>query len=236
MYYKAHVEYLERLFGVVSQGGSVLCAGEFGRAAIEKVTEFPTRLFETLDRDWQGYATRIHAGRLGLVIPPVLAIVLNRCARRDAIPVVVRDLRLEWADARRKVWALVDQLKVARTLGEMHQIETELVEASKDFSPKKEVEGMSPLRMLWTLFSAGAEGAAVAAISGGNPRIGAMTKLMARVFEFAHSPSAQDARRLFHRGAFDLARHVSHEAASVEPTPELLARFLNKSESEALGY
>jgi hypothetical protein len=233
VYYKAHAEYLQRLFGVVAQGGSVLCEGAFGRAAIDKVTEFPTWLFEPIDTDWKEYATRIHAGRFGLVIPPVLAIVLNRCARRDAIPAVLRDLRLEWADARRKVWDLVDQLKGARTVAEIHEIETELTEASAYFSPSKAGRGSSPLRVLWDLFSAALGGAAVAAISGGDPKVGAVTKLGAQAVEFA---TAQDARNLFRRGAFDLARRVSHEAASVEATPDLLSRFLTKPEIEALGY
>jgi hypothetical protein len=144
VFYRAHAEYLQRLFGVVAQGGSVLCEGAFGRVAIEKATEFPTQLFEPLDKDWQEYARRIQAGQLGFVVPPVLAIVLNRCARRDAIPAVVHDLRQEWAEPRRKVWQLVDDLKEARTLREVGHIERELAEASKYFSPSKTAEGSPP--------------------------------------------------------------------------------------------
>lgn len=232
VFYKAHVQYLQRLFGGVAQGGSVLCEGAFGRAAIEKATEFPTQLFEPLDKDWQEYARKIQAGRLGFVIPPVLAIVLNRCARRNAIPAVVHDLRQEWAEPRRKVWRLVDDLKEARTLREAGHIERELAEASKYFSPSKTAEGSPPLRMLWELFATGAAGAAIATLSGGGAGVGFLVGLITRAATVFKS---SDPRKIFRRGAFDLARRVSHEVGKVQPVPDLLSRFLSEAEKQALG-
>ena len=234
VFYKAHVEYLQRLFGGVAQGGSVLCEGAFGRAAIEKATEFPTQLFEALDKDWQEYARKIQAGRLGFVIPPVLAIVLNRSARRDAIPAVVHDLRQEWAEPRRKVWQLVDDLKEARTLREADNIERELGEASKLFLRSKTAEGSSPLRMLWELFTAGAGGAGTATISGGNPLGGAVSGVLAQIVSIVRSKTG-DPRKIFRRGAFDLARRVSHEVGKVGAMPDLLPRFLTEAEKQTLG-
>jgi hypothetical protein len=112
VYYDAHVEYLQRIAGVVGRGGgSALLAGDFGRTAIHAATRFPVELFETLDRDWQQSAREADAGDLGFLAPRVLSIVLTRCARREAIPAIIQDLRQEWADARAKVWALVDSLE-----------------------------------------------------------------------------------------------------------------------------
>jgi hypothetical protein len=97
-FYASHLNYLQHLFGIVKEGGSILCEHPFPRAAINKATQFPAQLFESLDDDWKEYAQKIQSGRLGLVTPPLLSIVLNNCARRDAIPAVVNDLRRDWGE------------------------------------------------------------------------------------------------------------------------------------------
>jgi hypothetical protein len=230
-HYAAHLNYLQRLFGVVKAGGSILCEHPFPRAAIEKATHFPEKLFEPLDSDWKEYAQKLQSGRSSLVIPPLLSIVLNNCARRDAIPAVVLDLRREWAGARRKIWQLVERQENARTLRELNEIDQELTAASETLSLKNQPESPSPLRMLWDIFAAAGGGAATAVLSGGNAKIGALTKALPQVIG-----SAADAMNLFRRGAFDLAGRVRSAASAVVPVPDLLSRFLADSEKQALGY
>jgi hypothetical protein len=234
VYYDAHVQYLQRLFGVISVGGSVLCEGAFGRESLDKASEFPAELFNSLDEGWQEYAKRIRGGELGLLIPPVLAIVLSRCARRDAIPAVVRDLREEWAEGRRKVWQLVDELKHARTLRQVNGIERGLREASRQFDPRKLAQGSSPIRMLWDLTVAGAEGAAIGSVTGTGTIVGALGKVIGQAFHAMRGSSLS--ADVIHREAFDLASRVSHAAATVEADPAMLSRFLTDEEKKALGY
>src|SRR6266850_2461061 len=118
IYFKAHIDHLKRVLGVVEQGGSALMCDDFGRQALGKASEYPDSLFEQLDSDWQRYAKSAQQDGLGLLVPPVLGIVLTRCARRDAIPTVIKDLRDEWAESRRKVWQLLDSLRKCQTLKE----------------------------------------------------------------------------------------------------------------------
>jgi hypothetical protein len=193
--------------------------------------QFPTNLFECLDKDWKEYAEKIQSGDFGLVIPPLLAVVLNNCARRDAIPDVVMDLRRSWAGATRRIWQLVEEQKRANTLREIYEIDHEFAEASKSFSPINKAEGSSPLRMLWDIFAAAGGGAATAKLAGGNALIGALTKAIPQSIV-----SAADAWNLLRRGAFDLAGRVQNAAASISPMPDILSRFLSDSEKQALGY
>jgi hypothetical protein len=230
-FYTSHLHYLQHLFGIVKEGGSVLCEHAFPRAAIEKATQFPAKLFESLDNDWREYAQRIQSGHLGLVTPPLLSIVLNNCARRDAIPAVVSDIRRDWARARRKIWQLVEDQKNARTLREVNEIDHEFAEASKSLSPTSEAEGSSPLRMLWDIFAAASGGAVTAKLAGGDAKIGALSKAIPQIIG-----SAADARSLFHRGAFDLAGRIRNAVSAVGPMPDTLSRFLTESEKQALGY
>jgi hypothetical protein len=234
VYYDAHVNYLRRLFGVIAQGGSVVCDGGLGRAALEQASAFPSELFGQLDKDWPQYAEILRSGNLGLNIPPVLAIVLSRCARRDAILTVVKDLRDEWATAREKVWQLVGALRDAPSLRRIDEIRRELKEASKYFSPATPTKCYSPMRVLWDITTAAAGGAAITSIAGGDPRIGAISKALSEIARL-FSPSSDELRRVFSRGAFDLARRVSRETASVAPLPDLLSRFLAADEKKALG-
>ncbi len=118
VYFTAHVQYLKRMLGIVEQGGSALLYNNFGKEAISVAQRYPKELFRELDADWQRHARRLQRDGLRLVVPPVLAIVLTRAARRDAIPAILRDLRDEWAYARQKVWNLLNALRKSPTLAE----------------------------------------------------------------------------------------------------------------------
>src|SRR6266481_7368656 len=48
-YYKAHIEYLQRLLNVLSGGGSIFCDGEIIRRAELIGREYPEKLFASLD-------------------------------------------------------------------------------------------------------------------------------------------------------------------------------------------
>jgi hypothetical protein len=102
----------------LEEGGSVVSQGQITTTALGRARKFPEQLFENLDREWLDYARKGDTGDFGLVVPPVLGIVLTRCAKREAIPIVLRDLRDEWASARSKVWDLIDRLRVCPTVGE----------------------------------------------------------------------------------------------------------------------
>lgn len=153
--YWAYVEQLRRLLGIVKQGGSVLLCGEFGQQMIQTAERYPEELFRLLDADWQTYAHQVTQDGLDLLGPPVLGIVLTRCARRDAIPTVIRDLRDEWANARNKVWDLLDHLRRCRTLDEASEIRKELSEAPRLFSPNKTDADTRPVRVFWGDFGRG---------------------------------------------------------------------------------
>jgi hypothetical protein len=90
------------------------------------------------------------------------------------------------------------------------------------------------MRVLWDITTAAAGGAAITSIAGGDPRIGAISKALSEIVRL-FSPSSDELRRVFSRGAFDLARRVSRETASVAPLPDLLSRFLAADEKKALG-
>jgi hypothetical protein len=147
--------------------------------------------------------------------------LLNNCARRDAIPAVVLDLRREWAGAWRKIWQLIENQENARALRELNEIDQELTAASETMSPKHQSGSSSPLRMLWDIFAAAGGGAATATLSGGNAKIGALTKALPQVIG-----SAADAMNFFRRGAFDLAGRVRSAASAVGPVPDLYLAFL----------
>lgn len=216
VYFKAHVEYLQRLLGVVQQGGSVLLCDEFGQLAVEVAQRYPDELFRQLDADWQRYAHEAEQEGLGLLVPPVLGIVLTRCARRDAIPTVIRELRAEWATAREKVWELLDALRRCRTFDEALTIQQELSEASRRFSPAATDEDTRPVRVLWEILAAAVGGAAIAQLLGGKPAIGAATATVAQVARSITPLTQEFGSTLFGRGAFDLARLVRKETSKVE--------------------
>jgi hypothetical protein len=232
VYFRAHVEHLKRLLGVVEQGGSVLLSSEYGQGIVDTAQRFPEDLFRQLDGDWQRYAREAEQDGLDFLVPPVLAIILTRCARRDAIPNVIRDLRDEWADARRKVWGLLDNLRRSRTLREGLEIRKELSEAARLFSPDVKEGYTQPIRVLWEVLAAAGAGAVTAQLSGGKPALGATTGAVAQVarslpilHEFGPA--------LFGRGALDLARRVRKELGRVDLGA--LPALLSDAERRNLG-
>lgn len=233
VYYEAHIEYLQRVVNLLQNGGSALVAGKFGSAAIGASTRFPAELFQNLDQGWQQFAKEVDAGELGFMVPPVLSIVLSRCARRDAIPTVIKDLRDEWATPRRKVWGQVNRLKDVHTIAETIEIRRELEEASRLLSPTQHEIDTRPVRVLWDLVAGGLAGAAIAHISGGHPAVGAAVGALGKASGSAASYIYEMGPALFGRGAFDFARRVRQETRRVEPGA--LARLLTDTEKDRLG-
>jgi hypothetical protein len=228
VYYDAHLNYLRRIIGIVRNGGSALLAGAFGSAAIAASTEYPEKLFEKLDQDWQEVARDADAGNLGFRVPPLLSIVLTRSAKREAIPAVINDLRAEWADARSKVWKLVCALEVAETVAEAQDIKRELTSASRMFSPEPNEIDSQPIRTLWEIVSGGGAGAATAMISGGRPIVGATIGAIGAASK-SGVPLIHDlGSALFGRGAFDLAKRIRREIGRVEY--DALPRLLSDAE------
>lgn len=234
VYFKAHVEYLKRLLGIVEQGGSVLLCDEFGQQAVETAQRYPEELFRQLDVDWQRYAHEAEQDGLDFLVPPVLGIVLTRCARRDAIPTVIRDLRDEWATARERVWNLLNALRKCRTFNEGSEIRKELSEASRLYSPSKTDVDTRPVRVLWEILGAAAGGAAIGQLSGGKPIIGAATGAVAQAARSLPPLVGEFGPALFGRGAFDLARKVHRETSKVEF--DALSRLLGEEERRKLGF
>jgi antitoxin component of RelBE/YafQ-DinJ toxin-antitoxin module len=147
VYFKTHVDYLKRVLGIVIQGGSALLCSDLGQQVITTAEKYPAALFERLDEEWRRLAQSAQQTGLGLLVPPLLGIVLTRCARRDAIPIVIRDLRDEWAVTRRKIWALLEASRASRTSGEFMTIERELSQASRLFSPQETKLDSHPIRV-----------------------------------------------------------------------------------------
>jgi hypothetical protein len=233
VYFQAHVKYLKRVLGIVEQGGSVLLCGDFGQQAITKAQRYPEFLFQQLDEEWQRYARQAEQDGLGLLVPPVLGVVLTRCARRDAIPTVIRDLRAEWSDARRKVWSLLDALRVCRTLGEAVEIRRELSEASRLFAPRRTDLDSRPVRILWEVVAAAGAGAIIGQLSGGHPGIGLASGVLSRASSVA-ALVHEFGPAMFGRGAFDLACRVSRAVSQVES--DALPRLLTDLEKQKLGF
>lgn len=233
VYYRAHIDYLRRIVGLVRKGGSALLAGEFGSAAIEASSKYPERLFENLDRDWQQFAREVDLGKIQFVVPPVLSIILTRCARRDAIIDVLNELRYEWADARAKIWALLHRLKSVRTVRDVRKIQQELGAASLLMSPAQNGIGTRAFRVLWDLIAGSAGGAAIAMISGGCPSIGGAIGAVGAASSSVPALIGELGPVLFGRGAFDLARRVREETLGVEY--DALAKLLTDAEKSKLG-
>jgi hypothetical protein len=231
--FRSHVSYLKRLFGVHQKGGSVICTGPVGIRASASASEYPAKLFECLDKDWRDFAQLVHNGSLGLVIPPILTLVLNRTPERSAIPRVLKNLREELAAPRRKVWELLSRLKYS-SFKEAVELRNELADASQYFSPNTKALSISPLQFIWSLFVEGAKGAATAGISGGNLGVGAAAQATGHVFKVLQSES-NFARVLFGRGGFGLARRIRRELSPLQTMPSQLGVLLSNSERAALG-
>jgi len=234
VYFTAHMNYLKRALGVIQSGGSALLCSEFGQHLITTAQKCPESLFQHLDEHWKCYAKQAEEDGLGLLVPPVLGIVLTRCGRRDAVPVVIRDLRDEWAAARRKAWDLIDALRTARTIGEAVELRQELSEASKLFSPERTEHDSRPVRVLWELFAAATAGAGTATVLGAKPAVGAITGAIAHVQRSVPALLHEFGPALFGRGAFDLARRVRRAVSDVEF--DSLPRLLSDAEKQELGF
>jgi hypothetical protein len=193
----------------------------------------PERLFDQLDESWQTFGKEVAEYGLELRIPPVLGIVLSRCARRDAIPDILLDLRNEWASARAKVWDRLDSLRNVRTLEEAAQIRLELKAASKLFSGEQTDFDTQPIRVFWEMAFAAAAGAVVASGTPLGPVGGAATGAIGAAARAAPKLLQEIGPALFGRGAFDLAKKVRRETGKVEPG--VLRRLLSQSELQAFG-
>jgi hypothetical protein len=149
VFFMSHASLLFRVFRLIRRGGSALLRSEFAQRAISITERYPELLFKDLDASWQAYGRSLERDGLNLCVPPVLGIVLTRCARREAIPVVIRDLREEWANARKKVWDLLGGLRACTTLGEALEIRKELADASRLFATESTELDSRPVRILW---------------------------------------------------------------------------------------
>jgi hypothetical protein len=234
VFYNAHVEFMQRTLGAVRAGGSAICAGDIWSRITERATSFPTELFAVVDEGWKEYARAADAGHIGPVIPPVLSIVLSRAGSRDRICTVIEDLRDEWAEARVKVWGLVDAMKEARTLSELNELRGHLRDAARHFSPTPPCNSLPTLRVLWNVFADAMAGAGTAGVAGGAPLAGAIVGgVRGGITAVAKAlPESSDA--VLRRGAFDLAARVQRGLVNVEPMPALLFRFLTPAEKEKL--
>lgn len=228
--YEIYSNTLKILFGVVQNGGSIVCETEFFRKAVQTASSFPRLLFAELDKDWADFAKNLNT--MGPLVPPVLSIVLHRTASRDRIPEIVSDLRDEWSVARAKVWSILDALKTARTLAEAKEIERELEQTSNYFSPFSDADSSRPMRIFWDAFVGGMGGALVAAISGGQAAIGAATAVVGRAISEVQK-NQNFGQMLFSRGGFDLARRIRRELNRLER--DRLRTFLSETEQKVLG-
>src|SRR5579862_2714377 len=228
VYYEAHVEYLQLTLSAVLGGGSAVCEGEEWKA-VEEVTSFPLeQLFAKLDGEMADYASG--ADYIGPAIPPVVGIVLTRTANRDRICDVLADLRDEWADARSKVWAIVDAMKHAQTLKELNDLRRQLDSAAAYFSPTPTSDAPRPVRVMANILAETAKEAVTAYTSGGDARLGAMVGAVRASLGAAASALPDSFDAITRRGAFDLARRVRHGVMQTEPMPGLLSRFLTTAE------
>lgn len=230
-YYTAHIEYLQRLVSVVASGGSALVSGRFGRTAIDRAGEYPEKLFQNLDTDWQDFARKAVRGDIGLTAPPFLSILLTRAAKRDALPIILADMRDEFAGARAKIWQLLAELRDAQTVGHAQRIKKELFAASEQMSPVRTAGSLPPARVLWNLIGNVLGGAGAAAVTDAHLLIGAAAGAV-KALGAALPLDGNFGRSLFGRGAFDLARSVRGELLKVEY--DALARHLSKSELRSL--
>jgi len=233
IYFEAAIRYLKRLLDIVAQGGSVLLCDEFGQEITATAQRYPEALFAPLDRDWQDFARQLNEDGLELAVPPVLGIVLTRCARREAIPEVLRDLRAEWSIPRKRVWERLDALRGARTLDDALDIRRELADASRLFSPTPIELDSRPTRVFWEIVAAGLSGATTGELSGGNPAIAAATNVLGQMARSFPALAQEFGRAMFGRGAFDLARKVRRASSEVEFGA--LRRLLTAAEVRKLG-
>lgn len=232
-YYNTHVDFLKRVIGITREGGSAILSGHFGTKAIITSSRYPDDLFKSLNQDWQNFAREAADGSLQFMIPPILSIVLTRCARREAIPAIIKDLRDEWADARAKVWARLDELKTADNIDETRKIQAELSEVTQLLSPKDIEYETLGVRVLWDLIAVGLGGVAIAQLAAGNPVVGGASAALALAARAAPTLLHKIGPALFGRGAFDLGKRVRRELLKTEY--DSLSKLLSESEKRKLG-
>ncbi len=236
-YYRAHLGYLRVLTGVLKDGGSVVCEGVVGKEAFEERANPPDVVFETLDRGWAEYAHSARDG-FGFVLPPVLAIALTRAARRENLLGIIRDLRDEWSEPRRRLWELIAAARNAPTMREAHDAQRELAEAQRLFDPTQREPSFAPIRLIWDVFATGVATAATTGMAGVPPAAALAAGVVAAggiAIQKVTQEAPEAGRYWLRQGAFDLARRVRQELLQVEAIPVLLARHLRDDEKRQLG-
>lgn len=147
---------------------------------------------------------------------------------------MIKDLRDEWAGARKKVWNLLGSLRACRTLSEAIEIRRSLSAASRQFSPEETELDSRPIRILLEiLLAAPSAGALVAQVSGGDVIKGAVTNTITQVARSVPGFLHEFGSALFGLGAFELARQVRRGVAQVEF--DSLKRLLTDAEKHTLG-
>jgi len=231
-YFEAHLKFIRLLVGTVEAGGSIVCEGETAGQAIQVASQIPDELMNNLDEAWAQLVAAANAGDVGLVVPPFVSILLSRCARRDAILPVLTDMKVEYANARRAIWALITELRNPASIVRAQDIRRELTDAARAMDPQHEWPELVPVRALWKLLTAAVGGAAVGQLAGGHPAVGAAIGTVNQAREVI---GGADPRAILARGAFDLARRINRDLREVPRMPELLRPLLTHQERERFG-
>ena len=121
-YFDTYLGFARIILSTVAAGGSIVCEHSFADEVIGLTSQFPECLFAQLDREWTELVRSVDEGDIGLVVPPFLAILLNRSARRDAILNVLEDMKDELREARERMWSLMHAFKEARTIATRTEI------------------------------------------------------------------------------------------------------------------
>jgi len=232
-YFATHIDFLRRIVSVLQNGGSALLKGDFGSKVIKVSSQYPDKLFENLDKDWEKFAHEGNTGNLGFVVPPVLSIILRRCANREAIPAIIEDLRYEWSGIRSQVWLLLNQLKAAGTIKEALEIRRELNEASLLLSIDENATKSGPVQILWDLVIGSIAGVGISLLTNTSPGVGAGIGALNAAMRTGPTLIRNLGAALFSRGAFNIARPIKKEALQVEYNA--LSRLLTDSEKNKLG-
>ncbi len=232
-YFRANTKYIRTLAATVRAGGSIVCESDLPANVVNVASRIPANLLGRLAPEWEKLVRETDQGNIGLVVPPFLAILLNRCARRDAIPAALADMKHDFRQARERVWELIAARSRAQTIQEAAVLTRELERAGELMNPNMAWPAFSPVRTLWQIGAATVGGAAVGAL-GGEPAVGAAA---AAIYQAANAicEAELDFRIIFRAGAFDLARRVNHDLRQIPRMPELLGPILTDAERAALG-
>jgi len=231
--FDAHLNVIRVLVHTVETGGSIVCENSFADDVITVASEIPENLLTQLDAEWAEMVRSISNGDIGLVVPPFLAILLNRCARRDAILDVLQDMKNEFSASRERLWSLIRALRGAGTIAEANEIRRDLQRAAELMNPNREWPPLCPVRALWKIGTAAVAGAVVGAM-GGSPFVGAAAAVVNQAANVIGNV-VLEFRVLFRRGAFDLARRLNRDLREIPRMPELLRPILTQEEQSKLG-